>query len=138
MRIYSEREPIPAAVVTLATQESQRQHILFQTRYDQEGFYSVTDQEETDAKVRYEEEPCPETLVWAIKALSVLTDCWSAAVRSFKVALAVSKSRSASSSSARLIAPFDCKFRRRWTVNSASLTMAWAEAIAAFRCSSSA
>ena len=69
MRYYSDREPIPAAVITLATQEDNKQHILFQTRYDVEGYYTVTGQ--NGESVQEEINPCPNTLEWAIKALSV-------------------------------------------------------------------
>lgn len=71
MRYYTEAEPIPAAVITLATQEDNRQHILFQTRYDVEGFYTVAEESIEENRKKYETEACPEELKWAIKALSV-------------------------------------------------------------------
>lgn len=71
MRYYTEAEPIPAAVITLATQEDNKQHILFQTRYDVEGFYTVTGEDVEENRTKYAGKPCPEKLEWAIKALSV-------------------------------------------------------------------
>ena len=71
MRVYSEREPIPVAVVTLATQESSRQHILFQTRYDQEGFHSLQGEDIEKNREKYKQEDCPTKLEWAIKATTV-------------------------------------------------------------------
>lgn len=87
MRTFTIAEPYPAAVVTLATAESNRQEILFQTRYDVQGFNLV--QKNVDIAQGFETEAekrdliarkvasC-NTLSWAIKALtvSVLRD-WS-------------------------------------------------------------
>lgn len=73
-RTYTDQEPVPAAVITLATQESNLQHIIFQTRYDVEGFYSLRIDQIPGNKEKYQqkrEEPCPNKLEWAIKALSV-------------------------------------------------------------------
>ena len=70
MRTYSEHEQVPAAVITLATQESNKQHIIFQTRYDVKGYYTP------EGKTFEETKPadnanCPAKLEWAIKAVTV-------------------------------------------------------------------
>jgi len=80
MRTYTTQEPYPAAVVTLATAESNRQEILFQTRYDVQGFNLLlkTAEEtggyetEVEKRTRIQQglEKC-STLQWAIKNLTV-------------------------------------------------------------------
>lgn len=80
MRNYSIEEPYPAAVITLATSETNRQEILFQTRYDVQGFnliqkgVDITQGFETEAEKRALIENGVEkcsTLDWAIKSFSV-------------------------------------------------------------------
>lgn len=80
MKVFSLNEPYPAAVVTLATAENNRQEILFQTRYDVQGFNLI--QKNVEEAQGYETEvekrklieqgveKC-QTLEWAIKGLSV-------------------------------------------------------------------
>jgi hypothetical protein len=80
MRNYTTEEPYPAAVITLATPESNRQEILFQTRYDVQGFNLIQKtadinsgfetEEEKRIKIQNGVEKC-STLDWAIKSLSV-------------------------------------------------------------------
>jgi hypothetical protein len=80
MRTYSIEEPYPAAVITLATSETNKQDILFQTRYDVQGFNLVRKSAdinagfETEAEKRSQIEKGVEkcsTLQWAIKSLTV-------------------------------------------------------------------
>ena len=80
MRTYTTQEPYPVAVVTLATPESNRQEVLFQTRYDVQGFNLLLQtaeetqgfETEFDKRQRIERgiEQC-STLEWAIKNLTV-------------------------------------------------------------------
>jgi hypothetical protein len=80
MRTYTTKEPYPAAVITLATPESNRQEILFQTRYDVQGYNTIqttadiNEGTQTDAatitNVTRELTKC-STLEWAIKSFSV-------------------------------------------------------------------
>lgn len=77
-RIFSDDEPYPVACITLATQESTKQHILFQTRYKVEGAYDVVEDASLDKVVEVKtgrkfggtDRDCI-SLEWAIKALSV-------------------------------------------------------------------
>jgi hypothetical protein len=80
MRTYSIQEPYPAAVITLATPESNRQEILFQTRYDVQGFNLIQKnldiaqgfetEEEKRTAIQQGVEKC-STLEWAIKSFTV-------------------------------------------------------------------
>jgi hypothetical protein len=80
MRTYTIEEPYPVAVVTLATSESNRQEVLFQTRYDVQGFNLMlktaedTQGYETEIEKRQQiangVAKC-STLDWAIKNLTV-------------------------------------------------------------------
>ena len=87
MRTFNLAEPFPAAVITLATPESNRQEILFQTRYDVEGFHLLQRSIEgagtdtvIDSSFETEREKREQitnnlssctTLDWAIKSLTV-------------------------------------------------------------------
>jgi len=80
MRTYTTQEPYPAAVVTLATPESNRQEVLFQTRYDVQGFNLLRQAAEESQgfetefnkreKIERGVAKC-NTLEWAIKNLTV-------------------------------------------------------------------
>lgn len=87
-RIFSPEEPYPAAVITLASGNTNYQNILFQTRYDATGLYSYSKQPEVEDITKEEaaeitgEQIDPETkklipgdcnvkLEWAIKNISV-------------------------------------------------------------------
>jgi hypothetical protein len=80
MRTFTIEEPYPAAVITLATPESNRQEILFQTRYDVQGFnliqknVDIAQGFETELEKRkkiYDGVSKCSTLSWAIKSLTV-------------------------------------------------------------------
>lgn len=71
-RIFDVKEPFPAAAITFASPESNHQHILFTTRYDVTGAYTVSSQNENNIQVNNEEvEQCNSELKWAIKSISV-------------------------------------------------------------------
>jgi len=80
MRTFSIAEPYPAAVITLATPESNRQEVLFQTRYDVQGFNLIQKNVDIAQGFETEEEKRKQIkdginnctkLTWAIKSLSV-------------------------------------------------------------------
>ena len=80
MRTFHVEEPFPAACVTLATSETNRQEILFQTRYDVQGYNLIqkdlndTNSYETEAEkleeIKTGVSQC-STLKWAIRNLTV-------------------------------------------------------------------
>lgn len=71
-RIFSTKEPFPAAAVTFATPESNHQHILFTTRYDVQGAYTIaSDNPETTDINEAEVTECSTQLQWAIKSVSI-------------------------------------------------------------------
>ena len=84
-KIYSPVEPVPVAAVVYAGNKSAYQHILFATRYDVKGYYSILKGE--DRKVELTASQMRETqnlerqdtqLDWAIKSVNVsLVRDWS-------------------------------------------------------------
>jgi len=71
-RSFTTQKPYPAAVITLATPLSNRQEILFQTRYDVAGYNTILkDLEEGQEGIANEEITKCAALQWAIKSLSV-------------------------------------------------------------------
>lgn len=70
-RSFTTKKPYPAAVITLATPLSNRQEILFQTRYDVQGYNTILNElpdGTTNETINIED--C-STLEWAIKSLTV-------------------------------------------------------------------
>jgi len=74
-KIYSKSAPLPAACVVYAGNLSPYQHILFQTRFDVEGYYNISKNEGrgvTDInKIKAEINQASTKLEWAIKTINV-------------------------------------------------------------------
>jgi len=70
-RSFDQTRPYPAAVITLASPLSNRQEILFQTRYDVTGYNSILEELPDGTTNEVANVSKCSTLEWAIKSLTV-------------------------------------------------------------------